>query len=60
MDTSTKLIRIGGVMEKLGVSKSQVWYLTKIGDINSIKLSPRITVWKLEDIEDYISSKVGV
>lgn len=53
----TKLLRVNGVMDKLGVSKSQVWHLTKIGELKSISLSPRVTVWKASDIEAYIASK---
>lgn len=55
----TTLLRVNQVKDKLGISKSQVWHLTKIGELKSYSLSPRVTVWKLEDIENYISSKVA-
>jgi predicted DNA-binding transcriptional regulator AlpA len=53
----TQLLRVNQVKETLGVSKSQVWALTKQGELKSHKLSPRCTVWKLSDIEAYIASK---
>jgi predicted DNA-binding transcriptional regulator AlpA len=56
---NTKLLRVKSVCDILAVSKSQIWKLTKDGDLKSIKLSPRCTAWKLEDVEAYIASKVA-
>ena len=52
-----KTLRAKQVAEKLSCSKSQIWALTKNGELKSIKLSPRVTVWLESDIEAYISSK---
>lgn len=56
---SAQLLRVDSVAKLMACSKSQVWYLTKQGDLKSIKLSERITVWHQSDIEDFIASKIG-
>lgn len=53
------LLRVSRVANFLAVSKSQVWALTARGELKSYKLSQRVTVWKFEDLEEYISQKIG-
>jgi len=55
---NTQVVRVRGAANLLSCSVSQVWHLTKIGDIKSIKLSDRITVWLESEIEEYIYSKM--
>lgn len=54
-----KLIRIEQVMELTGLAKSTVWLWVKDKKLpKPIKLSPRVTVWKLSDIEQWIEKKL--
>jgi excisionase family DNA binding protein len=54
-----KLLRVKEAALYLAVSKSQVWKLTSDGILKSYKLSDRVTVWKIEELESFISSKIG-
>ena len=50
-----KLIRINQVMEMTGIAKSTVWLWVKEKKLpQPTHLSPRITVWRLSDIEKFI------
>ena len=54
----TKLVRLPYVIDKVGAARSTIWWWIKKGEFPSpIKLSPRVTVWKLSDIEEWIESK---
>lgn len=55
----SKLLRVNDVAHFLAISKSQVWKLTADGILKSYKLSDRVTVWKIEELESFISSKIG-
>ena len=55
-----KIVRVNTVSLMLGISKSQVWKLTADGVLKSYKLSPRVTVWKIAEIEAYIALKCEV
>jgi len=51
----TKLLRLPQVAELLGVSKSTVWMYAREGKIpKASKLSPRVSVWKEEDILSFM------
>ncbi len=53
-----KFIRINQVMEKTGLAKSTVWLWVKENKLpKAIKLSPRITVWKESDIDNWLLEK---
>ena len=54
-----QLLRVENVADLLACSKSNVWHLTKTGEIATNKLSDRITVWVKSEIEDYIYSKIA-
>ena len=44
------------VAKMLSIGRSTVWYLVKAGRLpKPIKLSPRITVWQLSTIEEFLS-----
>ena len=52
-----QLIRLPRVMELTGLAKSTVWLWTKNGKLpKPLKLSARVTVWKLSEIQNYIQS----
>lgn len=55
----SKLTRVKGAAEFLGVSKSQIWKLTADGTLKSYKLSDRVTVWKFEELEQFIALRIG-
>lgn len=54
-----KLLRVKEVANYLAMSKSQVWALTAKGELKSYKLSERVTVWQLQELDEYITQKVG-
>lgn len=54
-----KLIRLTEVIELTGLGKSTVWMYIQQGKFpKQIKISPRISVWKLSDIEAWISKQI--
>ena len=51
-----KFLRIKDVMDKTGIAKSTIWLWVKEGKFpKPIKLSPRITVWENEKIDEWMS-----
>lgn len=53
-----RYLRDKEVAKMLSIGRSTVWYYTKIGKLpKPIKFSPRVTVWKLTDIEQIILEK---
>ncbi len=51
-------IRDYDVAKKLGIAKSTVWYLLKIGQfVQPIKLSKSITIWDESEIDEFIIGK---
>lgn len=52
-----KFLRVKDVADMLAIGKSTVWLYTKTGKLpQPIKLSPKVTVWKLSEIEQFMSS----
>ncbi len=50
-----RFIRINEVMEMTGLSKSTVWAWAADGRLpKGKKLSPRVTVWRLSEIQEFI------
>ena len=50
-------MRVKGVAQYMGMSVSSVWLFSKRGELNPIKLSDRVTVWRLSDIDAFITSR---
>lgn len=50
-------LRVKQVAAYLSCSKSHVWNLVKAGELTTIKLSPRVTVFSLDMLEAYVASK---
>ena len=46
-----KFLRAKGVAKHFGIGESTVWYYLKIGKIKSKKISERVTLFNLEEIE---------
>lgn len=50
-----RLVRIGTVMEIFSIKKSTVWQWCQTGKLpKPIKLSPRVTVWRMSDLQDFM------
>ena len=50
-------VRLATILEIIPVGKSTWWSKVKSGEYpKPIKLSARVTVWKIEDIRDLINS----
>ncbi|RLA77547.1 MAG: AlpA family transcriptional regulator [Epsilonproteobacteria bacterium] len=57
----TNLIRIIKVMEKTGLAKSTIWWMISNDKFpKQIKLSPRVSVWKEIDIDDWIEQQIAM
>lgn len=58
LESSVKrLIRIDQVMARLSISRSAVWEGCRTGRLpQPIKIGPRTTVWKSEEIDAFIDS----
>ena len=55
---SNRYLRVHEVAQMLSINKSTVWAWNKKGDFpKGIKLSERVTVWRLSEIEEWIRSK---
>ena len=54
----TGYLRISQILEIIPVSKSTWWAGVKTGRFpQSIKIGPRITVWRVEDIRNFIEQQ---
>ncbi|MBN2294875.1 MAG: helix-turn-helix domain-containing protein [Pirellulales bacterium] len=57
MDTRKRLIPVTEVAVLLGVSIRTVWRMTSEGELPApVKLSTRVTRWRLSDIEECIDN----
>jgi len=54
-----KLLRAKKLAEHLGVALSTIWLWHKQGKINSIKISERVTVFDLEEVEKALFGEVA-
>jgi len=39
----------------LGIGKSTIWHYVKLGKIKAYKLSSRVTIFKKEDLDNFIN-----
>ena len=52
-------LRLSAVMKITAIARSTIWLWVKEGKFpQPIKLSPRVTVWKESDIQDWMKNKV--
>ena len=51
-----KALRAKGVAEHLNIGLSTVWLYAKQGKITPIKLSPRVTVFAMDEIEALLTN----
>lgn len=55
-----QLLRVGEVAEMLGVSKASVWNWVKHKPEfpKPANLTPKVTVWKLSEINEYLDNHI--
>lgn len=54
-----RFIRINELIEKTGIARSTIWlWVSEDKFPKPIKLSPRITVWEEDKIEDWMNKKI--
>lgn len=54
------LLRIKKVMQRTGLAQSTIWWMVSKNEFpKQIKISPRISVWKESDINNWIESKIS-
>ena len=51
-----KILRVLAAAEILGISKSTVWRYVRMGKLNPVKLSERVTGFKLSELQALIAS----
>ena len=57
---SEKFLRLPQVMEAVGLKKSSIWNGVKEGKFpKQIKLSPKVSVWKKSDIDNWIQEQIN-
>lgn len=56
----TNLIRLPRVMEKTALKRSTIWWMISNNRFpKQIKLSPRVSVWKESDIDEWIEQQIN-
>ena len=59
MDRSTKFLRLPSVIDKVGLSRSQIYKLIQRGDFpEPVKIGPKISVWIEEQLEMWMDTQV--
>jgi len=59
MDRSTKFLRLPSVIDKVGLSRSQIYKLIQRGDFpEPVKIGPKISVWIEEKLEVWMDAQV--
>ena len=59
MDRSKKFLRLPSVIEKVGLSRSQIYKLIQQGDFpEPVKIGPKISVWIEEKLEVWMDAQV--
>ena len=59
MDRSTKFLRLPSVIDKVGLSRSQIYKLIQRGDFpEPVKIGPKVSVWIEEKLEVWMDAQV--
>ena len=59
MDRATKFLRLPSVIDKVGLSRSQIYKLIQQGDFpEPVKIGPKISVWIEEKLEVWMDAQV--
>ncbi len=60
MDANARIIRLPEVLEKIGLKKSAVYNMIKVGDFPAqIKLGKHASGWLEADVQNWILKKSG-
>ena len=51
-----KFCRANEAKERLGIGLSTVWYYAKIGKLTPKKISPRVTLFSIDEINELINN----
>lgn len=57
-NTNNKYLRLKGAADYVGVAGSTIWLYSREKKITPIKLSERVTVWAVADLEAFIASRM--
>jgi predicted DNA-binding transcriptional regulator AlpA len=51
-----RFLRAKEAAQMLGIGKSTLWAYSKEGKLNPVRLSKRITVWRLSEIQAFMQA----
>lgn len=57
-DDTDSYMRVRDCAKFLSCSESCIWQLLKRGDLTSYKLSPKVTVLKKSEVDEYVQSRM--
>jgi prophage regulatory protein len=58
---SERAVRIREVMQRVGISRTQIYRLIQRGDFPApVRLSDRISIWRQKDIDEWLSRQFEV
>lgn len=60
MEITIQNLRPKDAAKYLGVGLSTIWLYVKQGKIPAYKISDRVTIFKKEDLDNFISGNMGV
>jgi len=59
MDRTTKFLRLPSVIDKVGLSRSQIYKLIQRGDFpEPVKIGPKVSVWIEEKLEVWMEAQL--
>lgn len=59
MQKAKEYMRVGEVAECLGVSVRTVWMWARAGELKSVKIAKKITIFRKVDIDEFIVKKIN-
>ena len=60
MTHSTKLLRIAAVADRVGLSRSTIYALTKLGQFPArIRVSANVVAWVAHEVEAWIAERIA-
>lgn len=59
MSNPRKFLRLPSVIEKVGLSRSQIYKLIQAGSFpEPVKIGPKISVWLEENLEEWMDAQI--
>lgn len=60
MTNSTKLLRIAAVVDRVGLSRSTIYALTKLGQFPArIRVSANVVAWVAHEVDAWIAQRIA-